>query len=137
MGRYDMKAHQIYVDKYEWYVTVYYDVTCDDEKIIVPILNLLDISESFLEKVGENIRKCTPNTGFTYTNFNLNETIIIIGATSSFDEFLNSVTHETLHACVHIMEAYGISVYGEKVCYLIGDLIQAQSGIIKEFICKH
>lgn len=132
-----MKTHQIYLDKYDWYVTVYYNVTCEDEKIILPVLNLLDISKSFKEKVKGNIRQCTPNIGFTYTNFNLNETIIIIGETSSFDEFLNSLTHETLHACVHIMEAYGISVYGEKVCYLIGYLIQEQANIIKEFICKH
>lgn len=130
-----MTQQSFYIDEYDWYVTVCYGVTCDDVKKVLEILNFFEIDESLQLKVEGILGKCLPNVGFTYTNVFLRETLVVIGYTASFDEFLNTLAHENMHCVMHITDSNGVSPYSEKPCYLLGDLIQSEADIIKNFIC--
>lgn len=125
-----------YISQYDWNITIFYDVTCEDAEEILNILNFFEISESLKKEVGVILYRCLPNVGFTYTNLFLHETIIVIGKASTFDEFLNTLTHENMHSVMHITEAYNISPYSEAPCYLLGDIIQHEANVIKNFICN-
>ncbi len=124
------------IEKYNWNITVYYDVVCEDAEKILMVLNFFQIDKSLKEEVKKILYRCLPNVGFTYTNLFLHETIIVIGKTTSFDEFLNTLTHENMHAVMHITEANDISPYSEEPCYLLGELIQQESEVIKKFVCN-
>lgn len=121
---------------YDWHITICYNVNCNDVDNILHKLNFLEISESLKKEVKDILYSCLPNVGFTYTNFIFRETLIVIGETTSFDEFLNTLTHENMHAALHISEANDLSPYSESPCYLLGSLIQHESDIIKKFICN-
>lgn len=130
-----MIQQDIYIRKFKWQLSVYYNVTCNDAKNIISALNFLKISESLKKEIGDVLEGCKENIGFTYSNCDMRNSIIVIGNTSSFDEFLNSLSHENMHLCMHIMETDDISPYGETPCYLIGELTQCEADIIKKFIC--
>lgn len=132
-----MIVKDFYISKYDWYVTVYYNVTCEDLKKVIFHLNLLDCDKSTKQKIGANIKKCELNTGLTYTNYELRQSLMVISETSSFDEFLNTVTHENMHLSIHIMEYLKEDLTGETPCYLMGYITQAQADIIKYFVCKY
>lgn len=132
-----MIIQDFYIPKYDWYVTVYYNTTCEDTKKILFHLNLLDCEESTIIKIEEKLKVCKPNTGMTYTSYDLKQSIIIISETTGFDEFLNTLTHENMHLSIHIMEYLGQDLTGEPPCYLMGYITQAQANIIKHYICKH
>ena len=125
------------ISQYDWNITIFYDVTCEDTEEILSALNFLEISESLQKEVKDVLYRCLPNVGFTYTNLFLHETLIVIGKASSFDEFLNTLTHENMHSVMHIIEAHNISPYSEAPCYLLGDIIQHEAGAIKNFVCNH
>jgi hypothetical protein len=55
------------------------------------------------------------NTGFTYTDEDKHVTFIIIGKTTSADEFFNTFIHEIGHAATHIAEYVGIPPYSEEL----------------------
>lgn len=131
-----MTVKSFYISKYDWYVTVYYDTTCADVKKILFHLNLLDCDESTKIKIRKSINTCQLNTGLTYTNYELRQSLIVISETSSFDEFLNTITHENMHLSIHIMECFDIDLTGEEPCYLMGYVTQAQSDVIKKHICN-
>lgn len=130
-----MIERNFYIDKYDWNITICYNVTCENTKEILNTLNFLEISESLKKEVEDVLYHCLPNVGFTYTNLFLHETLVIIGETSTFDEFLNTLTHENMHSVMHIIEAHDISPYSEAPCYLMGELIQHEAEVIKNFVC--
>lgn len=130
-----MIQQNIYIENFNWQLSVYYDVTQKDVKNIISALNLLGASESIILEVGNRIHSFKPNVGFTYSNCYLRKSIIIICRATSFDEFLNSLTHENMHLCMHITEIDNISPYEETPCYLMGDLTQSEADIIKYYIC--
>ena len=137
MGRFIMIERFFHIKKYDWNVTIYYNATCDDAEEILNILNFFEINKSLKKEVGGILYRCLPNVGFTYTNTFLKETVIVIGQASSFDEFLNTLTHENMHSVMHITESYNISPYSEEPCYLLGELIQHEAGIIKKIVCNN
>lgn len=130
-----MIQQDITIKNFDWQLSVYYDVTKKDVKNIISALNFLGASESIKLEVGGRVYKNIPNVGFTYSNCKERRSLIIICRTSSFDEFLNSLTHENMHLCMHISETDNISPYSETPCYLMGDLTQSEADIIKHYVC--
>lgn len=72
-----------------------------------------------------NVESDKRNTGLTYTNLSTRQTLVIISATTSAEEFLNTLTHEIHHVVSHICEAVGIDMASEEACYLTGTIARA------------
>lgn len=83
------------------------------------------------------IRSNTYNTGFTYSNFKNKCSIVIIGLTSSPEQFQNTFDHEKGHVAMHIASAYDLDLYGEDFQYLVGEIGQKMFRKAKRFLCEH
>ena len=68
------------------------------------------------------LRDMKPNTAVTYSNTNRKKSIVIIGKTTSAEEFANSLIHERKHLESHICQEYNIDPYSEEAAYLSGDI---------------
>lgn len=92
-------------------------------------------SKEFLLTAEENMRSCRLDTGITYSNFLYRITIMAIGRASSEREFFNSYIHEQRHLQDDLANMNGISLDGEEIAYLSGEIAMKVFDYIKLFIC--
>lgn len=77
-----------------------------------------------------------PDKGFTFSNPFERVAMIVIGPTSSGDEFLDSMVHELHHLAVHIASALGIDLKGEGPAYIGGDSARELADVICRLGCN-
>lgn len=70
------------------------------------------------------MKKASEDTGFTYSNYERQCSIVVIHKASSIGEFINTFEHEKNHLEMHICEALDINPYPEKAAHMSGDLAQ-------------
>lgn len=104
--------------------------------VILSRLEELEAPPSILRRVRRNIRLDRMDTGFTYSNLFLRESVIVIGRSSSGAEFLNSFVHELRHLADDIAFVYGYALRGEEVAYLTGDIALALSDVVCAMSCE-
>ena len=95
----------------------------------------LEAPPSILRRVERNMELDQMDTGFTYSNLFLRESVVVIGRSSSGAEFLNSFVHELRHLADDIAYVYGYPLRGEEVAYLTGDIALALSDIVCAMSC--
>lgn len=132
-----MIRQKFHIPKYDWYVTVYYAVTCYYVCEIISRLYVMGCAQSELSRAYRNIASGNLDTGLTFSNPESRETLMVIGLTSSPEEFQNSFDHEKGHLCKHISKACGIDPYGEEYQYLSGDVGQRMFPVARRFLCEH
>ena len=120
-----MTEHEIYIDRYDWTVHVMYDVHSKDAMKVRRHLRDLVCSAIPLEDACNLVLKGEPNKGITYSNVDTRKTVVVIGWTTSKEEYMNSLSHEMLHVVQHVSEQFFINMYGEEACYFLGGLVQA------------
>lgn len=86
-------------------------------------------------KVEDQLRSNAYNTGFTYSNFYHKCSIVVIGLTSSAEQFQNTFDHEKGHLAMHIADALNIDILGEEFQYLTGEIGQKMFRKAKRFMC--
>lgn len=74
------------------------------------------------------------DVGFTHTDSRKRTSIIGIAATSSQEQFLNTLVHEAKHVQSHICAYYNVPENGEQAAYLIGYLIQKMHRVFTNLI---
>ncbi len=128
-----MILQNIYLDKWRWYIRVFYDISSDE---IEDVLDEL-IGDGCPERLVYELRRVirSKNTGFTYTDMKHRFSDLIIRKTTSSKEFRNTLDHEKLHLILHIAEANNISLHSEDFTYLCGELGEQMHPISKKFIC--
>lgn len=77
------------------------------------------------------------NTGLTYSNRKCQCSVVVIGLTTSPEQFQNTFDHEKGHLAMHIGNALDIDVFGEEYQYLTGAIGQKMFKIAKRFLCEH
>lgn len=112
------------LDKYKWDITLYYTVDTDQRKEIVAMLEGRGIDPETFEGLKRNLEKSTEDTGFTYSNFEKQYSIVVVHKASSIGEFINTFEHEKNHLEMHICEALDINPYSEEAAHMSGDLAQ-------------
>lgn len=131
-----MIKQEIYLANWDWYVKIYYAV---DRYYVNEILNDLvnikcngeDLTEAqHLLLYGE------VNTGFTYSSYDYRTSIVVIGITTSADEFQNTFDHEKGHVAMHIAKYLDIEPFSEEYQYLAGDIGIKMFKIAKHFLCN-
>ena len=127
-----MILQNIYLDVWDWYLRVFYDV--DDLNEAISELESVGCSEDLIYCVKEKL-KCR-NTGFTYSDIKHRFSIIIISKTSGSSEFYNTLDHEKLHVLLHISEACNINLDSEEFEYLSGEITERLYPVSKQFICN-
>lgn len=77
------------------------------------------------------------NTGITYSNFKHRCSVVVIGLTTSAEEFQNTFDHEKGHLAMRICSALRIHPQGEEFQYLTGEIGQAMFKVAKRFLCDN
>lgn len=120
---------------WDWVCHVYYDATEDDMPEILQRLREIGCGRWHLFRAKAALTTHKPNTGLTFTSFENRRSVMVIGYTSSAEEFQNTFDHEKGHLARHISLAYDIDPYGEEAQYLAGEIGQRMYPAAKEFIC--
>ena len=106
-----------------------------DENVILDIMYDLDSPDYILVQAGRKMRRNKPNEGFTYTNSSIKEAVVVIGHTTSGEEFVNTLVHEIKHLSVAIADSLGLDLRGEAPAYLAGDSARDLADIICKLGC--
>lgn len=75
------------------------------------------------------------NTGFTYTDQELFNALVVIGPTSSGAEYIDTLVHEIHHLAVAIASKLNIDLEGETPAYLAGDAARELADIVCRMGC--
>ena len=110
--------------KYDWSIIIYYTVNDVEKKEILDMLEGLKCSAEVLSSIKNNLDKASLDTGFSYSNYEKQCSVIVIHKASSIGEFINTFEHEKNHLEMHICEALEINPYSEEAAHLSGDLAQ-------------
>ena len=115
---------QFKMDKFDWDVTIYYTVDEDQKMEIFGELMRLECDKNTLDSIVKNLDKARNDTGFTYSSFKHQCSIVVIHKASSIGEFINTFEHEKNHLEMHICEALEINPYSEEAAHMSGYLSQ-------------
>lgn len=130
-----MIFRELYIPKYDWFVQVFYHVTCFWTDEILDCLRNIGCPPDKMEEAYQNLTACKLNTGLTYSNYHFRESVMVVGKTSSSSEFSNSLMHECRHLEDHIAKVFKMPSGGEEVAYLAGYIGQKLSKDMQMFIC--
>lgn len=117
-----MIRHDIYLKGYDWRITVFYSVTCYYLYEIMDALRAIGVDRHSMAKAYRNISSCKLDTGLTFSNKSMRESVMVISKASNADEYANSIAHESQHLIKHITKALELDPYGEEICYIAGDI---------------
>ncbi len=78
-----------------------------------------------------------PNCGFTFTNSKRMRAVVVVGPTTSGEEFQDTMVHEIHHLAVAIAKNLGLELDGEGPAYASGDTARALARVLCEFGCEH
>lgn len=130
-----MIRQHIYLPTYRWKILVYYWAGVNDADEILGSLKELGASDSTLESAEDNLCGVCMDTGLTYTNDAHRGTVVVISASSSPEEFWDTLDHEKGHAVQHIASALGMDYMGEEQQYLAGEIARKMHPVARLFIC--
>lgn len=119
-----------------WRCSVFYDATSGDAESILSALENIGCNGRSLERAERNLYSGVKNTGLTYTNQELQRSVMVIGRTSTPAQFWNTLDHEKGHLAEHIAEALLIERRGEEFEYLKGEIAQQAYPVAVRFLCK-
>lgn len=132
-----MIVQNIYLEDWDWHITVYYAVdTYYADKIIKEMI-YMGCNKKELRKAENLLKRGSYNIGLTYSNFRDQHSIVVIGLTNTPEEFQNTFDHEKGHLAMHIGKALDIDIFGEEYQYLTGEIGQKMFKIARRFMCDH
>ena len=130
-----MIRQDVYLERWDWYVIVYYAV---DTYYMDEILEELEmIGCTYADEIEEDLTQHPYNNGLTYSNMRRRVSLVVIGLTETPDEFQNTYDHEKGHLAMHIAEEDRMDVFGEEFQYLAGEIGKQTFPIAKRFMCEH
>lgn len=120
------------IDGY-WQVTVIYLPQPDELTKVAEAYERLGCLEEEVDSVLELMLQW--NRGATYTNFRQRKSVVTIGRSTSWEQFFDTVLHETKHLVDDITAGYDIMNYGEPPAYLQGYIGRQMAPVIKRLAC--
>ena len=112
------------IKKYNWSIVIYYTVNDEESKEIIDKLEDLHCNSKTLESIKRNLEDAKVDTGFAYSSYDKQCSIVVIHKASSIGEFINTFEHEKNHLEMHICEALDINPYSEEAAHMSGNLAQ-------------
>lgn len=87
-----MKIRDLSIHKYGWTLRIYYAVTCYYTGEILKSLTDIGCPDTVLHRVQGNMEKCEMDTGFTYSNKEHRQSVIVIGSTPRRGNFSTALS---------------------------------------------
>lgn len=132
-----MIIQEIKLIKYNWSIVVYYAVDAYYSDEILKKLESYNPTVKEYSSVKKLMENYEYNTGFTFTDYKKKKSLVVIGLTTSPEEFQSTFDHEKGHLAIHIATYYDIDPYSEDFQYLTGEIGKKLFPIAKKFMCKH
>lgn len=123
--------------KIGWRVRVYYAVTGYYINEIMQALYRIGCRGEYLDNAYRQMFNFELDTGITYSNPDMRQSVMVIALTSTPQEFANSLQHEQRHLERHICTELGISPYSEDAAYLAGEINAKMYPYTRKFLCEH
>lgn len=130
-----MTTQVIYLQDYNWLLKVYYLTDFNNRELVLEELDSIGCSTDIMSQIYNMFEHEEYNRGFTYTDYNLHVTFVIIGTATTATEFQNTLDHEKGHAATHIATFFELDPYGEQLQYLQGLIGQKMFRKAKYFLC--
>ena len=121
------------IDGY-WLATVVYVPSERDMPTVAEALERLGCSDDDIQTVWKLMTE-EWDKGFTWSNPVRRRSITIIGRSTDWSQFYNTVMHETKHLVDEITMAYDVMNYGEPPAYLQGYIGQRMATVIRRISC--
>lgn len=122
------------IDKYDWKVIVLYEISYRDTDYVINMLKQMDAPDYILRSAYKNVNEGQPNTGFIYSDYDKQRSIIVVSKTTSNQELIDTIVHEANHLQSHIATVFNLDEKGEEVCYLIGDIVKRMYKVFNKII---
>lgn len=122
---------------YDWYVKIYYITDSYPINDIYKDLVSVDADKEDIEDLIKEMKESTFNKGSIHTNIYLRKSIIIIGPTTSAEQFNDTLDHEKGHLAMHICIADDIDPFSEEYQYLAGEISRNVYRAAKNLLCEH
>ena len=124
---------EINLDGY-WLATVIYVPSERNMPVVTEALAKLGCPETEIEETWRSVTEGW-NNGYTWSNPARRRSITIIGRAESWEEFFNTVIHETRHIVDEIAAAYDVMGYGEPPAYTQGEIGRQMAPMIRRIAC--
>lgn len=121
----------------DWEILAYYATSRYAVDEIMEQLWRIGIDSTNARRAFQNLSSGDLDTGLCYSNYSSRKSVLVVALTSNASEFMNSLTHEFAHVCVHISTALGIDKQSEEFAYMIGDVCQMAYDRVSELLCEH
>lgn len=130
-----VKAFNIYIGKYDWGVRVYLGDPHSYADEALRLMRSIGCRRKDLRGAMDILYNNKCNEGITYSNNDERMSVMVIEATDSPAEFLNSLVHECGHLATHIALSEGIDLRGEEVQYISGEFARSMYPWVRELLC--
>lgn len=123
------------VPRYEWRVKVWYAVDdCYTDDILSDLMQI-GASKRFLQESRDMMDAGMLNQGLTLADYNSKMAVVVIGITTSAEQFHNTYEHEKRHLVEFIADAEGIAMHGEEISYLDGYIAAKMFSACRKLMC--
>ena len=130
-----MIRQTIGIPLYGWRVKVWYAVDDCYTDEIIRTLEQLGADEGFCEQSHAMLDGGMLNQGLTYADFKTKRAAVVIGITTSAEQFHNTYEHEKRHLVEFIADAEGMDMHGEEISYLDGFIAGKMFCACKSLMC--
>jgi len=130
-----MILQEVHLGKYGWTAYIYYAIASIDAEDIADKLREVGCGGVEANNFKEALSSFGYNAGFTYSNPSSRQSVMVIGPTTSAEEFQSTFDHEKGHLAMHIAETFGIDPFGEEYQYLTGEIGRKMFPVAKRFLC--
>ena len=135
MGGFDLKKKTLYIGR--WRVDFLFAEKGYDMDEVLEYLYDCGATDRALRQAKNLMALCEYNCGFTFANPEIYQAVVFIGPTSSGEEFIDTLVHETHHLAVAIAAGLGIDLESETPAYIAGDSARDLADIICQMGCRH
>jgi len=127
-----MTKETVFIPRYGWRVDVFVDFDCEKTDLVLDALEQIGCDKHHLLDAEYSMMNCAKDTGLTYSSPEYRSSVAVVYKTTSFKEFINTLSHEVAHICSHITKAFVIKLTEEEFCYMLGDLMAEMSDSVLE-----
>lgn len=117
-----------------WRITVFYLPGEEDMPEVISSYRGIGCPESDIRKIS-SIFPSQMNNGVTYTSGYLKHSVTVIGRSTSWEEFFDTLLHEVGHIRDDVAVWYDIANYGEPPAYLQGEIGRLMAPAVRRIAC--
>lgn len=128
-----MLRQLIDIDGY-WLVTVIYLPSREHIPVVAETFERIGCPEGDIEKI-RHLMTDEWNKGATFSNPHRRCSVTVIGRSTSWEQFFDTVLHEVGHLRDDIVTAYDVMNYGEPPAYLQGYIGRQMAPMIRRLAC--